>query len=173
MATVDNFKSKLIGGGARANLFKATLTFPGYAEGDAELSSFMCKGAQMPASVVNNIEVPYRGRQLKIAGDRIFENWTVTIINDSGFEIRNAMERWMNGINEHNANVGLVNPNDYTSDLFIDQLDKGGNVTKSYTIRDAFPVNVSAIDVSYDSADTIEEFTVEFAYQYWESTTTS
>lgn len=173
MATVDNFKSKLIGGGARANLFKATLTFPGYAEGDAELSSFMCKGAQMPASVVNNIEIPYRGRQLKIAGDRIFENWTVTIINDSGYEIRNAMERWMNGINEHVANTGLVNPNDYTSDLFIDQLDKAGATTKSYTIRDAFPVNVSAIDVSYDSADTIEEFTVEFAYQYWESNTTT
>jgi hypothetical protein len=173
MATVDNFKSKLIGGGARANLFKATLTFPGYAEGDAELSSFMCKGAQMPASVVNNIEIPYRGRQLKIAGDRIFENWTVTIINDSGYEIRNSMERWMNGINEHVANTGLVNPNDYTSDLFIDQLDKAGATTKSYTIRDAFPVNVSAIDVSYDSADTIEEFTVEFAYQYWESNTTT
>jgi len=173
MATVDNFKSKLIGGGARANLFKATLTFPGYAEGDAELSSFMCKGAQMPASVVNNIEIPYRGRQLKVAGDRIFENWTVTIINDSGYEVRNAMERWMNGINEHVANTGLVNPNDYTSDLFIDQLDKAGATTKSYTIRDAFPVNVSAIDVSYDSADTIEEFTVEFAYQYWESNTTT
>jgi len=173
MATVDNFKSKLIGGGARANLFKATLTFPGYAEGDAELSSFMCKGAQMPASVVNNIEIPYRGRQLKVAGDRIFENWTVTIINYSGYEVRNAMERWMNGINEHVANTGLVNPNDYTSDLFIDQLDKAGATTKSYTIRDAFPVNVSAIDVSYDSADTIEEFTVEFAYQYWESNTTT
>ena len=171
MATVDNFKSKLVGGGARANLFKVTLTFPGYAEGDSELSSFMCKGGQLPASVINNIEIPYRGRQIKIAGDRVFENWTATIINDTGMEIRNSLEKWMNGINSHVGNTGLVNPVDYCADLFIEQLDKAQNVTKEYVFRSAWPVNVSAIDVSYDSADTIEEFTAEFAYQYWESLT--
>lgn len=173
MATVDDFKAKLIGGGARANLFKATLAFPAYAAGDTELAQFMCKAAQLPASVVGQIDVPYRGRQMKIAGDRTYENWTVTIINDTGFEIRDAMERWQNGINTHVSNGGLTNPADYEADLAIDQLDKAGNSVKSYTFRSAWPVNVSSIDVSNESTDTIEEFTVEFAYQYWESNTTS
>jgi len=173
MATVDDFKAKLIGGGARANLFKATLAFPAYAAGDTELAQFMCKAAQLPASVVGQIDVPYRGRQMKIAGDRTYENWTVTIINDTGSEIRDAMERWQNGINTHVSNGGLTNPADYEADLAIDQLDKAGNSVKSYTFRSAWPVNVSSIDVSNESTDTIEEFTVEFAYQYWESNTTS
>ena len=173
MANVDDFKSKLIGGGARPNLFKAIVNFPAYAQGDTELTSFMCKGAQLPGSVIAQIDVPYRGRQLKIAGDRTFENWTITVLNDTGMEVRNAMERWMNGMNEHVNNTGLSNPTDYQADMTIEQLDKAGNVTKSYTIRGAYPVNVAAIDLSYDSNDAIEEFTVELAYQYWESSTTS
>jgi len=173
MATVDDFKAKLIGGGARANLFKATIAFPAYAAGDTELTQFMCKAAQLPASVVGQIDVPYRGRQMKIAGDRTYENWSVTIINDTGFEVRDAMERWQNGINSHVSNGGLINPADYEADLSVDQLDKNGGVVKTYTFRSAWPVNVSSIEVSNDSADTIEEFTVEFAYQYWESNTTS
>ena len=100
---VDDFKSKLRGGGARPNLFKATVNFPAYAGGDVELTSFLCKAAQLPASVMNVVEVPFRGRQLKVAGDRTFETWTVTIINDTDFNTRNAMERWMNGINAHSA----------------------------------------------------------------------
>jgi hypothetical protein len=175
MATlgVDDFKSKLIGVGARPNLFKAIVNFPAYAGGDTELTSFMCKGAQLPASVIAQLDVPFRGRQLKIAGDRTFENWSITVINDTGMEIRNAMERWMNGMNEHVNNTGLSNPTDYQADMAVEQLDKAGNVTKTYTIRGAYPVNVSAIDLSYDSNDAIEEFTVELAYQYWESGTTS
>jgi hypothetical protein len=175
MATlgVDDFKSKLIGGGARPNLFKAIVNFPAYAGGDTELTSFMCKGAQLPASVIAQLDVPFRGRQLKIAGDRTFENWSITVINDTGMEVRNAMERWMNGMNEHVNNTGLSNPTDYQTDMTIQQLDKSGNVTKEYTIRGAYPVNVSAIDLSYDTNDAIEEFTVELAYQYWESGTTS
>jgi len=173
MATVDDFKAKLIGGGARANLFKATIAFPAYAAGDTELTQFMCKAAQLPASVVGQIDVPYRGRQMKIAGDRTYENWSVTIINDTGFEVRDAMERWQNGINSHVSNGGLVNPADYEADMSVDQLDKNGAIVKTYTFRSAWPVNVSSIEVSNDSADTIEEFTVEFAYQYWESNTTS
>jgi hypothetical protein len=175
MATlgVDDFKSKLIGGGARPNLFKATVTYPGYAGGDVELTSFMCKGAQLPSSTIAQLEVPFRGRQLKIAGDRTFENWTITVLNDTGMEVRNAMERWMNGMNEHVNNVGLSNPTDYQADMTIEQLDKAGNITKSYTIRGAYPINVSGIDLSYDTNDAIEEFTVELAYQYWESETTS
>lgn len=173
MANVDDFKSKLIGGGARPNLFKAIVNFPAYAQGDTELTSFMCKGAQLPGSVIAQIDVPYRGRQLKIAGDRTFENWTITVLNDTGMEVRNAMERWMNGMNEHVNNTGLSNPTDYQADMAIEQLDKSGNVTKTYTIRGAYPVNVSSIDLSYDTNDAIEEFTVELAYQYWESSTTS
>ena len=175
MATlgVDDFKSKLIGGGARPNLFKAIVNFPAYAAGDTELTSFMCKGAQLPGSIIAQLDVPFRGRQLKIAGDRTFENWTITVINDTGMEVRNAMERWMNGMNEHVNNAGLSKPTEYQADMAVEQLDKSGNVTKTYTIRGAYPVNVAAIDLSYDSNDAIEEFTVELAYQYWESGTTS
>ena len=175
MATlgVDDFKSKLIGGGARPNLFKAIVNFPAYAAGDTELTSFMCKGAQLPGSIIAQLDVPFRGRQLKIAGDRTFENWTITVINDTGMEVRNAMERWMNGMNEHVNNTGLSNPTDYQADMAIEQLDKAGNITKTYTIRGAYPINVSAIDLSYETNDQIEEFTVELAYQYWEADTTS
>ena len=170
---VDDFKAKLKGGGARPNLFRVTLNFPVYAGGSAELTSFMCKGAQLPASTINAVEVPFRGRQLKIAGDRTFEDWSVTVINDTGFEVRNALERWMNGMNGHTANTGFTNPVLYQADLIVDQLDKDGGVLKSYNFRGAFPNNVSAIDLSYDTVDTIEEFEVAFSIQYWESNTTS
>ena len=169
---VDDFKAKLKGGGARSNLFKATVNFPAYAGGDAELTSFMCKAAQLPASVMNVIEVPFRGRQLKIACDRTFEPWNVTVLNDTGFEVRNAMERWMNGINAHSANTGLTNPVTYQADLIVEQLDKDGSVVKTYNFRGCFPTNMSSIDVSYEN-EAIEEFTVEFQVQYWEANTTS
>jgi len=170
---VDDFKSKLKGGGARPNLFNCKLNFPAFALGDAELTSFMVKGAQLPSSNVTPITVPFRGRQLKIAGDRTFEEWTVTVINDTGFEVRDAMERWMNGINSHNANTGFNDPADYQTDLSVDQLDKDGLVIKTYNFRSCFPTVVSAIDLNYDTTDTIEEFTVTFQVQYWESGTTS
>jgi hypothetical protein len=170
---VDDFKSKLRGGGARPNLFKATLNFPAYAGGDVELSSFLCKTAQLPVSEMALVNVPFRGRQLKIAGDRTFQNWTVTIINDTDFSVRDAMERWMNGINAHAANTGLSNPVDYEADLSVDQLDRNGDVLKTYNFRGCFPVNVGEIALSYETNDAIEEFTVEFAIQYWESNTTS
>ena len=170
---VDDFKSKLRGGGARPNLFKATVNFPAYAGGDVELTSFLCKAAQLPASIMNVIEVPFRGRQLKLAGDRTFETWTVTVLNDTDFNVRNAMERWMNGINAHSANTGLTNPVDYEADLIVEQLDKDGETVKTYQFRGCFPTNVAAIDVNYETVDTVEEFTVEFQVQYWESDTTS
>ena len=170
---VDDFKSKIRGGGARPNLFKATVNFPTYAAGDVELTSFMCKGAQLPASVMTAIDVPFRGRQLRVAGDRTFEPWTVTIINDTDFAVRDSMERWLNGINNHKANAGLTNPVDYQADLIVDQLDRDGNEIKTYNFRGAFPVNISNIELSYETVDTIEEFTVEFQIQYWESNTTS
>ena len=170
---VDDFKAKLTGGGARPNLFKATINFPAYAGGDSEFTSFMVKGAGLPASVIANIDIPFRGRQLKIAGDRTFEPWTITVINDSEMRVRNSFETWMNGINEHVNNTGLQNPTDYQADMIVEQLGKDGSVTKTYTLRGAYPTNVSQIDLSYDTNDAIEEFTVEINYQYWESNTTS
>jgi hypothetical protein len=170
---VDDFKSKLIGGGARANMFKVTCNFPGYASGDVELTSFLCKGAQMPSSVISPIMIPFRGRQLQIAGDRTFEPWSITIINDADFLVRSSFERWMNGINNHNENTGLSNPTDYQADMIVEQLNKAGEVTKKYDIRGTFPTNLSAIELSYDSENQIEEFTVELQVQYWESDTTS
>ena len=170
---IDDFKAKLKGGGARSNLFKCTINFPGYAQGDVELTSFMCKAAQLPATIQPQIEVPFRGRRLYIAGDKTFEPWTVTIINDTDFNVRDAMERWSNGINGHTTNEGLTNPTEYQADLVVEQLDKNGDVLKKYDLRGCFPTNISAIEVSYDTFDTIEEFTVEFQMQYWESSTTS
>ncbi len=170
---VDDFKSKLVGGGARSNLFKVTLNFPAYAQGDVELSSFMCKGSQLPASTVAKLEIPFRGRNLAVAGDRTFEPWTVTIINDTDFAVRDAMERWSNGINQHNSNTGLVDPVSYQADMIVEQLNKAGESVKRYDFRGTFPTNISAIDLSYDSENQIEEFTVEFQVQYWESSTTT
>ena len=109
---VDDFKAKIRGGGARPNLFKAIINFPGYAGGDVELTSFMCRATQLPASDLGTINLPFRGRQLKLAGDRIFQAWTVQVLNDTGFQTRDAMEKWMNGINAHTANTGLSNPVD-------------------------------------------------------------
>ena len=170
---VDDFKAKLKGGGARPNLFKATINFPAYAQGDVEITSFMCKAAQLPSSIMAVVEVPFRGRQLKIAGDRTFETWSPTILNDTDFNVRNAMERWMNGINAHSANTGLVAPADYSADLVVEQLDRDETVLKRYNFRGCFPTNISAIDLAYETNDAIEEFTVDFQVQYWESATTS
>ena len=170
---VDDFKSKLRGGGARPNLFQATVNFPAYAGGDVELTSFLCEAAQLPGSTMGLITVPFRGRQLKMAGDRTFEPWTVTVINDTDFTVRDSMERWMNGMNAHSANVGLTNPVDYQADLLIEQLDKDGSILKRYNLRGCFPSLVSPIDVNYALVDEIERFNVEFQMQYWESNTTS
>ena len=170
---VDDFKAKLKGGGARPNLFRATINFPAYAQGDVEITSFMCRAAQLPGSIMSEIIVPFRGRELKIAGDRTFDVWSPTIINDTDFNVRNAMERWMNGINAHSANTGIVNPTDYQTDLVVEQLDKDESVLKTYTFRGCFPTNIDPIDLSYDPAAVIEEFSVTFQVQYWESNTTS
>ena len=170
---VNDFKSKLKGGGARPNLFKATINFPAFARGDNELTSFLCEAAQLPASIIQPIEVPFRGRRLKIAGDRTFDVWTVTIINDTDFKIRNSIERWMNGISGHSTNAGLTNPVDYEADLLIEQLDRDGSSLKTYNFRGCFPTNMAAIDLAYSSENEIERFTVEFQIQYWESNTTS
>ena len=169
---IDDFKSKLTGGGARINMFKATLNYPSFVGGDVEKTSFLCKAASLPASTITQLPVKFRGRELKMAGDRTFADWAVTIINDTDFAIRDAFERWSNGINAHSANTGLANTNDYFVDLMVEQLDRDGSTLKKYDFRGCWPSEIAAIEVSNDS-EGIEDFAVTFAVQYWESNTTS
>ena len=171
LRTISNFKSKLTGGGARANLFEVVLTFPDTAQPDSavlEKARFLVKAANLPASNVSPIEVPFRGRILKIAGDRTFDSWTVTVINDTDFAIRSAFERWSNTINRLSDNTGLVNPADYQADAYVYQLDRDGSTLRSYRFYDTFPTQVGQVELSYDSTG-IQEFTVELQVQYWEA----
>tara|TARA_B100000902_G_scaffold299820_1_gene287324 strand:- start:1012 stop:1539 length:528 start_codon:yes stop_codon:yes gene_type:complete len=170
---VDDFKSKLTGGGARPNLFKVTCNFPTYVGADVEKASFMVRAAQLPASILGMVEVPFRGRKLMMAGDRSFEAWTITVLNDTDFAVRDAFEIWSNGINAHSANTGLANPTDYFADMVVEQLDNSGSTVKKYDFRGTWPSNVGAIELNYDEATAIEEFEVELQIQYWESNTTS
>jgi len=175
LGSVDQFKARLAGGGARGNLFQVTLANPRGGLGvnlDVDFASFMCEAAQLPASSVGTIVIPFRGRQLKVAGDRTFDVWTVTVINDTGFKIRNEMEKWMNAIANHADAGGVQNPELYMADLKVSQFDRDESVIKEYFFKDAFPTEVSAIDLSYGDTDTIERFTVTFQYQYWTSNTT-
>ena len=170
LRTISDFKSKLTGGGARANLFEVVLTFPDAAKPPDEVldkSRFMVKGARLPASNIAQIEVPFRGRVLKIAGDRTFDSWTVTVINDTDFSIRSAFENWMNTINKLDNNTGLVNPADYQADAYVYQLDRDGQDLRAYRFYDTFPTQVGPIELSYD-AQGIQEFTVELQVQYLE-----
>ena len=170
---VDDMKAKLVGGGARPNLFKVTMAFPSYVTANVELASYMVKATSMPASTIAPITVPFRGRQLQVAGDRTFDPWSVTIINDTDFNVRNSFEQWMNGINQHKANTGLTQPSSYMADMIVEQLDKDGTVEKTYNIRGTFPTNLGAIELNYESENAIEEFEVELQVQYWESDKTT
>ena len=175
MANISDFKAKLAGGGARANQFKVTMPFPGYASvgGEIEDFAFLCKATALREMTIGNIDVKFRGRDIKIAGDRTIPTWTVTAYNDTNFKLKNAFERWQNGINNMTDNEGLTNPVDYQVDAFIDHLDRNGNTIKSYTLRGAFPISVGGIALDYETTDAIETFDVTFAYQYHESNTTT
>ena len=175
MANINDFKAKLAGGGARANQFKVTMPFPGYAQvgGEIEDLAFLCTSTTIPAMSVGNINVPFRGRQIKIAGDRTFADWSITVLNDTNFKLRNAFERWQNGINNMSDNEGLTNPVDYQVDAFVDHLDRNGNTVKSYTLRGVFPTVVAPIELTYDEQTAIEQFDVTFNYQFFESNTTT
>jgi len=168
---ITDFKSKLTGGGARANLFEVVMTFPDSAQpGTVVLDKirFLAKAANLPASNVAQIEVPFRGRVLKIAGDRTFDTWTITVINDTDFSIRSAFENWMNKMNRVSDNTGLTNPADYQSDAYVYQLDRNGGTLRQYHFYDIFPTQVTPIELSYD-AQGIEEFQVELQVQWWEA----
>ena len=177
--TISDFKSRLVGGGARPNLFEVRMTdLPDFVDDwPSETFQFMCKAAALPASNIAAIDVPFRGRIFKVAGDRTIDTWTITIINDEDFRIRNAMEAWMDGIAKLSNNLGATNPSAYMRNATVFQLGRGATprsvnsdgernaVLAEYEFIDIFPTNISQIDLSYDSSDTIEEFTVEFQVQ--------
>ena len=172
MGNIDDFKANLIGGGARANQFRVTLTPPsGIAIGlDVRRTSFLVTAAQMPASALTEIPVPFRGRNIYITGDRPApETWSVTVYNDTDFMIRNAMERWHNGINDFANNTGVTSPSDYQTDLFVEQLDRDDTVLKTYIFRSAYPLTIGDIALSSAEAGEIETFEVSWRYQHFES----
>jgi len=172
MASINDFKANLIGGGARANQFRVTITPPpGIAIGlDVRRTSFMCNATNLPAQELTPIEVPFRGRKIYIAGDREFaETWTTTFINDTDFMIRNALERWSNGINDLALNTGVIDPADYQTDLTVEQLDRDDTVLKTYIFRSAWPVTISQIELTSEAADALEEFECTWRYQHFEA----
>lgn len=197
--TIDSFKTKLKGGGARSNLFEVSFdgANPGanggvpnggifnqlgitFDEGDLML----IKAASMPASTITEIPIPFRGRTLKIAGDRTFDVWTITVINDTNFKWRSFFERWMNYITKVSDGSGTIFPGEYMADMSVSQLSRGPvgalntrgdqngtaiEVLRKYTVHGVFPTNVSAIDLSYNNENEIEEFTVDLQVQWWEA----
>lgn len=187
--SLSQFKKALQGGGARANLFEVRLDSNPPADPqfgtswDSEAKSdftFLCKAAQLPASNMGSIEVPFRGRTFKVAGDRTFDTWSVTIINDTNFIIRKVMEGWMQSMGQYSDHSGVEDPNDYMRNAKVLQLGRGkvnkesgtgsggaATVHAVYQFVDIFPTAISAIDLSFDSSDTIEEYTVDFQIQFW------
>ena len=169
---IDDFKNALAGGGARGNLFRCRTTWPtgiGSASGFENAGrsvEFMARGATIPASTIESVDVNYRGRILKIPGDRTFEDWTVTVYNDTNFNIRDSFEAWMNLIKSHSGNVGPSRLAEIFQDAFVDQLDRDGNVLKTYQFVDCYPSALGAIDLAADSSD-VQTFDVTFTYQYW------
>ena len=163
MAQIDDFKANLIGGGARANQFRITITPPpGIAIGlDVRRTSFLVTAAAIPAIEMAFIAVPFRGRNIQYPGDRADPaDWTVTFYNDTDFMIRNAMERWQNGINDFANNTGVIAPADFQTDLQVEQLDRDDTILKTYILRNCFPVSIDAIDLVMMQADAIETFCV-------------
>ena len=186
--TISQFKSKLQGGAARPNLFEVSIpSFPSAISdawnsgdnGENGTFKFMCKTANLPASTVAAIDVPFRGRNLKVAGDKTFADWTVTVINDEDFRLRTAFEKWSNILSKLDDNTGVTNPASYMTDAYVQQLGRGRekfsttnnggehSVLRTYKFYDIWPDNISAIALSYDSTNAIEEFTVSFQVQYF------
>jgi hypothetical protein len=171
---VQEFRAQMNFDGARPNLFKCDLTFPTLVSGaGAQTSfSFMARAAQLPGSTVNQIPQFYFGRELKFSGNRTFTEWTVTIINDEDFKIRDAFEKWMNGMNSHVTNLRnpafLKGDGGYQQDGFVTQFGKDGSPIKKYKFVGMFPIDISPIELDWGANDTIEEYAVTFAYQWWE-----
>ena len=176
---VAEFRANMIGDGARPNLFSVSLVFPTIAANGSvagQKVTFMAKSAQLPGSTIGTVPVYYFGREMKFAGNRTFADWTLTIINDEDFTIRNSIESWMNAINSNAGNVrnaAALNSTGYNVDAQVTQYGKTGQELKKYKFVGMFPIDLAPIDLDWGSNDSIEEFTTTFAYQYWESDTTS
>jgi hypothetical protein len=172
---VQEFRSQMTGDGARPNLFNCELPFLGNLLGTAAIKyNFMCRAAQLPGSTVNQVPVNYFGRELKFAGNRTFTEWTVTIINDEDFVVRNAMELWMSRLNSHVSNLrssNYISPAQYQQDGLVTQFGKADEILKVYKFIGMFPIDISPIELDWGANDTIEEYAVTFAYQWWESDT--
>ena len=171
MGNIDDFKANLIGGGARANQYRVTIVPPpGIATGlDIRRTSFLATATNLPSSTLGEVAIPFRGRNIYISGDRPApEPWSVTFMNDTDFMIRNAMERWSNGINDFANATGVTTPSDYQTDLSVEQLDRDDTVLKSYIFRSAYPLTIEAIELSNEEATAIETFVVTWQYQHFE-----
>ncbi|MFA7408416.1 MAG: phage tail protein [Anaerolineaceae bacterium] len=162
MFSINEFRSQLVGGGARPTLFQVQITNPITGIADFKIP-FMVKTASLPSSTVGQYEVPYMGRKIKYGGDRTFEDWTVTVINDEDFLIRNSMEAWSNAINTFESNARAL-PQIYKSDAQVIQYGKDQTPLRQYTFQGLFPTNISEISLGWEQNDSIEEFTVTFAY---------
>ena len=174
MANIADFKANMTGGGARPNQVRVDLAFPSYVTGGrvaAVQGQFLCKAAQLPASTLENLPIQYRGRAVNFAAERTFAPWTVTVYNDTDFGIRNAIERWQNGIQEYATTSGRTNPNDYQADLLVTQLDRNGAGVKQYKFVDSFPLSIGIVQLDYDTTNAIETFDVEFQYNFFTSNT--
>ena len=169
MSNIDIFKANLTGGGARANQFRISFTNAAVGTTIPASSQFLCKAAALPGQTITEIPVPFRGRNLYLAGDREFETWDTTFINDTSFNIRNALEVWMNGMNELRDNTGEPNVLNYTADLTIRQLGRDDAILKTYILRNCMPTVMSPIDLSMETASAIEEFTVTWRYTHFQS----
>ena len=185
--SITNFRDRLVGGGARPNMFEVNITLPEQVQGLGDISQdmrFLVKAAEIPAANIGNIPVPFRGRVLPVAGDRTFNPWTVTVINDAQFNIRDAMEQWSNLINDLQFDVGDINPADYQTKAEVFQLSrqsqgsggqsagKGGEIIqtlRTYNFEGIYPNAVSSIPLDYGATDQIEEFQVTFNYLFWTS----
>ena len=183
--SITNFRDRLVGGGARPNMFEVNITLPEQIAPNGDISQdmrFLVKGAEIPAAVIGNIPVPFRGRVLPVAGDRTFNPWTVTVINDAQFNIRDAMEQWSNLINDLQFDVGDINPADYQTKAEVFQLSrqsqgsggqtagKGGEIIqtlRTYNFEGIYPTEVSSIALDYGATDQVEEFQVTFNYLFW------
>ena len=168
------FRGKITGGGARPNQFKVSMSFPEIvtetlsgAKGELE---YLCQAASLPGMVIGEVTVPFRGRVLYLAGDRTFEAWTITVINDLDFLIRNSFEIWMDKINAMTDNSGLDLPSSYQSEAHIYQLNRSGLIVKTYTFTGLWPTTIGNIDVSAETNDAIETFDVTLRYNYWTAT---
>lgn len=174
MASIDAFRAALIGGGARSNQFRVDLIFPGFAAGGVlagQASQFFVYGAKIPDATIETIGVNYRGREVKLAGERKFQDWTVNVYNDTNFAIRNALVSWQDQINNIRDNGGLTAPSSYTTDMICTQLDRNGAELHRIKIVNAFPVTIGEINMDFGTAD-VEKFDVTFSYSYWQNDVT-